>query len=101
MGPVQCEMGGSHGLRPRRPNPLTRTDSPKAGVRSFVTWEEHKVELPLVYIEMCQLRQLRHLFRTPPGCFPGEMFSLLEGQRFCAAPGTQADIYILIYNRLF
>ncbi len=43
-------------------------------VRSSVTREELIVELLLLDIERSQLRWLRHLFRMPPGCLPGEVF---------------------------
>ncbi|KAK3510350.1 hypothetical protein QTP70_004939 [Hemibagrus guttatus] len=43
-------------------------------VRSSVTQEELGVELLLLHIKRGQLRWLRHLFRMPLGCLPGEVF---------------------------
>lgn len=57
-------------------------------VRSWVIREEFGVEPLLLYIEMNQLRLLRHLVRMPPGRFGGslERFGGSGGEGFPSFP---------------
>ncbi|KAK3571512.1 hypothetical protein QTP86_012861 [Hemibagrus guttatus] len=64
-------------------------------VRSSVTWEELGVEPLLLHIERGQLRWLGHLFRMPPGRFPGGVFRACPtGKRPRGRPRTRWRDYV-------
>ncbi|KAK3550782.1 hypothetical protein QTP70_004917 [Hemibagrus guttatus] len=64
-------------------------------VRSSVTREELGVEPLLLHIERGQLRWLGHLFRMPPGRFPGGVFRACPtGKRPQGKPRTRWRDYV-------
>ncbi|KAK3561115.1 hypothetical protein QTP86_028310, partial [Hemibagrus guttatus] len=72
-------------------------------VRSSVTREKLGVEPLLLHIKRGQLRWLRHLFRMPLGCLPGEvLWACPTGKRPRGRPRTRWRDYVsrLAWERL-